>query len=1045
MSYILQRVLAVLLFVVLAQSGVAESVDLKRFVIERGLVTDTLREFADQSGAEIIYMFDRIQGVETNRVEGEYTTEEALELLLAETPLVAVRVSGQDTFSIKRRAEKGGNEPDRSNDQQLQDTTTQTQMNLEKKRKPKTSKNVFKSLLSIALLGGANSGVAQENDEPYELETIVVRPLADQRNQAIQAKRESENIKDILSSDRLGQWVDEDIGDVVERVPGVYTSGAGQNGGAGISVRGLPGDFNSLQLDGNRLPSNQGQTRGVSIDNIPADLIGSIEISKAATPDMEADSIGGSVNVITKTGLDLDRTLVNGRWGYGFNDNANDGGAYQQASVNYASPINDKLGIFFSANLREEKSLRDEYRWDAGDFDSQDDYRIEPLGDVIEDDPFYWFDRTSARQTQQNQRNLGFSLNLDYRPDDNWTIGFRSFIADFEESRDQTRSRYRFDRSNGSDDFGEDDWVLIQDSVVYTGDESRIRKRVSTQDETEEIRQYQISSIHRGDNAELDVSLTYGQAKRDLVNEQYHFRSDKAQLFYDISDRLRPLVGVVPADSPFAYEGAPLPDLNDPASFDFDDDPQFEPRDRRSDVILGDDEIINYEVNYKRYLDGSGSETTYWKVGLKGRNQDKNNDRDFVIIDGGFDFDASVADFVEVNDWFDRFDLGVFPTIETLQTQNPMRHREWVQYTFDQGMWNASDVRGSTLQDIGLSEDVYAAYGMYSYTRDRWNVLGGVRYERTDATYQGFANDPVDIDSIFPTTGDRSYDGFYSSVHANYRLSDKSLLRFSAGQTLARPSFEALNPSTFVSLSEDEEEDETIVNLERGNFNLEPTESTNVDLAFEHYFEPAGIFSINLFYKELEDWVFESTEIFDPSAFPEFADIENLVQVNVDSRLNGETAEITGVELNLERDLFWGFSFGVNYTGMSMDVNEEEVGLDRVPGFAENLFYSQLAYENDWLTARLSWRETSEILDERFSNGNFVPVFGTNTIGEFDAESESLNFTVDVTLSKNVKFFTRFRNITGYDNLTYFNNDPDYAERSENRSWTGLVGLKFSL
>lgn len=901
-------------------------------------------------------------------------------------------------------------------------------------------------LFASALFIAPQTLLAQDDDdEVYELETFVVRPLSEERYRAIQAKRESENIIDVVSSDRLGQWIDEDIGDVVERIPGVYTSGAGQSGGAGISIRGLRGDFNSLQLDGNRLPSNQGQTRSVSIDNIPADLIGSVEVTKAVTPDMEADSIGGVVNVITKSGLALDKRLITGRWGYGFNDEASDGGDYQQASFNYADKIGEKIGVFFSANLREEKSLRDEYRWDAGDFDSQDRYRTEQFGEVVDDDPFYWFDRTSIRQTQQNQRNLGFSLNLDYRPDDQWTISFRSLMTQFTETRDQVRSRYRFDRSSGSEEFGRDDWVLIQDDVLYTGDESRIRKRRSYKDETEKIRQYQVAATQRTENAELDFALTLGESERDSVTDQYHFRSDKAQLFYDFSDPLQPNIGVVPADSPFAYDGAPMPDLNDPAEFIFDDDPQFEPQDRRVDAIDAEDQIVSYEVNYKRYLQSSDSETAYWKVGFKGRNQDKINRRDFVIVNDGFEFDGSQSEYVDVNDWFEKLDLGLFPTARSIQEQQELGGRDFVDFVFESGIADANDIRGSTILDIDLEEDIYAAYAMYSYTRGPLNYLVGARYEETDATYSGFSNDPTDIDRLFPVTGDRSYDGVYPSAHVNYRLSQQALLRFSAGRTLSRPNILDLNPSTYATLSVDEEENEAVVRLERGNFELEATESTNVDLAFEYYFDEGGLFSANAFYKELENWIFDSTEIRNPSEFPEFSNIENLTQVVVNSTLNGDKAEITGIELNLEQDLALGFSFGLNYTVMSMDVNEEEVGLDRVPGFAEDLFYAQLVYENEWLTARLSWRETSEILDERFSNGNFVPVFGTNTIGEFAAEDESLDFTADIKISKNVKLYTRFRNLTGYDSLSYFNNDPNYGEASENRSWRGIVGMKVSL
>ena len=54
--------------------------------------------------------------------------------------------------------------------------------------------------------------------------------------------------------------------------------------------------MSSVTINGNRVPSAEGDTRNVQLDLIPADMIQTIEVNKVVTPDMDADAIGGSIN-----------------------------------------------------------------------------------------------------------------------------------------------------------------------------------------------------------------------------------------------------------------------------------------------------------------------------------------------------------------------------------------------------------------------------------------------------------------------------------------------------------------------------------------------------------------------------------------------------------------------------------------------------------------------------------------------------------------------------------------------------------------------------
>jgi TonB-dependent receptor len=103
----------------------------------------------------------------------------------------------------------------------------------------------------------------------------------------------------VISSDQIGRFPDANIGDALKRVPGI-TIQNDQGEARNLIIRGLAPNLNSVTLNGDRIPSAEGDNRNVQMDLIPSDMISTIEVNKTLTPDMDADAIGGSVNLITR-------------------------------------------------------------------------------------------------------------------------------------------------------------------------------------------------------------------------------------------------------------------------------------------------------------------------------------------------------------------------------------------------------------------------------------------------------------------------------------------------------------------------------------------------------------------------------------------------------------------------------------------------------------------------------------------------------------------------------------------------------------------------
>src|SRR5690606_37844237 len=132
---------------------------------------------------------------------------------------------------------------------------------------------------------------------------------------ALNQQRNNANITNIISSDQVGRFPDANIGDALKRVPRI-TMQNDQGEARNIIVRGLSPELNSVTINGDRIPSPEGDNRNVQMDLIPFDMISTIEVNKTLTPDMDADAIGGSVNLITRAVPNRERISATLSGGY---------------------------------------------------------------------------------------------------------------------------------------------------------------------------------------------------------------------------------------------------------------------------------------------------------------------------------------------------------------------------------------------------------------------------------------------------------------------------------------------------------------------------------------------------------------------------------------------------------------------------------------------------------------------------------------------------------------------------------------------------------
>ncbi|RZM02343.1 MAG: TonB-dependent receptor, partial [Pedobacter sp.] len=171
-----------------------------------------------------------------------------------------------------------------------------------------------KQAVTVTRGGNAVINFSLEDGSVSMNQVVVMGDRLRGQARALNQQKNKSNISNVISSDQVGRFPDANVGEALRRVPGV-TMQNDQGEARNIIIRGLAPELNSVTLNGDRIPSAEGDNRRVQMDLIPSDMISSIEVNKTLTSDMDADAIGGSVNLITRAspnGERISATLSSG-------------------------------------------------------------------------------------------------------------------------------------------------------------------------------------------------------------------------------------------------------------------------------------------------------------------------------------------------------------------------------------------------------------------------------------------------------------------------------------------------------------------------------------------------------------------------------------------------------------------------------------------------------------------------------------------------------------------------------------------------------------
>ncbi len=144
--------------------------------------------------------------------------------------------------------------------------------------------------------------------EVYKMEAFAVTGLREGNAAAIARQEAALTVGNSVSTDAYGNIAKGDMGSFLQRLPGIV----GEYGGSAVDaimVRGLSPEFTSVMMDGTRTASANPDSRSQLVSGLAAGSIESVEVIKTPTADMDADSLGGVVNLRTRSGFDRSQEI----------------------------------------------------------------------------------------------------------------------------------------------------------------------------------------------------------------------------------------------------------------------------------------------------------------------------------------------------------------------------------------------------------------------------------------------------------------------------------------------------------------------------------------------------------------------------------------------------------------------------------------------------------------------------------------------------------------------------------------------------------------
>lgn len=729
-------------------------------------------------------------------------------------------------------------------------------------------------------------------------EAVVVTAQVEGQIAAINQQRQSNTITNIVSKDRIQELPDVNAAESIGRLPGISLQRSGGEANK-VVVRGLSPKYNTVTVNGVRLPSTDSQNRSVDLSLVSSNMLDGITVMKAVTPDKDADALGGSIDLKLKTADSGVQADLMYQGGYTKLQNT-----YNNFKLNASvgSRVwDDRIGIIANINA-------DQYNRSADLFNAS--YRDL----LVESERIPIPNSINVRENNLTRERLGGSLVADVKLPGGELI-FNSIYNKLTNTGLTRTNNMNF----GSDQHrytlseGYNDTYINANGLSVTQDFSWIKYDASV-------------SLNRSEShSPEDRSYEFMQ----------EYASDQTTKLTDLTPQLFPSL------------------------FDNDSSATFLLSLSGSDRLTKEEEKmaqLNIELPFSLGDKLSGYVKTGAKYRMLTRSNDQTNEStgNSPYYGGG----RELRDFISQNypdlniDPSNRVPMTVF--LDTYSRNNflsgnyPLGYS--IQPTLVRDIYNLLNQNGYTSysvynslgQDYAGEETFSAVYAMAEFNIGKYiTFMPGFRIEKEETEYTAkyaaslspAAGIPLETVPYADTTTSRSGQFFLPMVHLQVKPIDNIQLRLAYTETISRPDFRQFAPITFY---------DPMGNWANApNANLKSSNARNYDVSLSVYQNHIGFLTVSGFYKEIENliWGVEFNLIDGQQILPDLVIKEagNKSPSVYTSINNPNLATIKGIEIDWQTN-FWylpsflkGLVLNVNYTHLVSETEIPTYRLEQIP------------------------------------------------------------------------------------------------------------------
>ncbi len=728
--------------------------------------------------------------------------------------------------------------------------------------------------------------IAVEGDE------VLVTAQAKGQLSAINEQLSADEIKNVVSKDRIRELPDANAAESVGRLPGVSLVRSGGEGDK-IVIRGLSPKYNKVMVDGVSLAATSKDDRSVSLSSISSYSLEGIEVIKAPTADMDGDQIGGSVNFKMKTADIGFKTNIVLEGGY--NNLKNTYSDYMIVGDISNRFLDNKLGVFFQ--LTSDRKNLSSNQMNAG-------YYLD-----VAKHHFLRTESLALTDVVRIRNRVGGTLTLDYLLPGG-KIYLKNFFSNGNNNEQDYSESFSRDRTHTYTTGTNDNDLLIYSNILGLEQEVSIFK--------------------------IKLKLSHSYSGIDgLNNVDFNFTND-AELTTLPED-------ILPVDIPDLASGG----INGARWTNYAiGDKITRGRKLGASLDFSTDFSLSKQINTTIKFGGKAlrSDRSYDYRNVRGGYMRSLGGLPYrIAVLEAFPWMQKIMPIEKVQNEFDmpyelfinkdfehgeflkgRYKMGPVANVDLLRNIIDVLREEY-KVLYSQGIeisksyssYYSNMAKTNITYDYSGFENLYAGYVMANINiTDRIKLIPGIRYEAKKTTYTGvrgetgqYANEEY---KHVDTTTIRKNNFLLPRLHLRVKAMDWLQIRLAYTKSLLRPDFYQINPRMDLYLRGN--------SVDVNNYKLRPEQASSYDINIAFSQNYLGLFTVGLFYKEIKDKIFyETNRILE---HPEDLNIKQIYKGRYYSTAenNREMSYVRGIEVDWQTN-FWylpsflkGLVLNVNYT-----------------------------------------------------------------------------------------------------------------------------------